>query len=328
MKKFGCLVIISFLSLAIIGQEVESFETFKKNVRSHWAKGERVKSIELLNDKLDVYRKPAEQHTIIYYLGLLYLETDNFTKSSAVFKKGFERDFFFSFGKNYSDKIEKEPDGKILLQNNEENRSKYLENSKTKIKVLLPPNYSRERKYPLLYFFHGNNSNLNFLEEEWINVKLSTDTIVVLAQARYPRSNFAFDWIENEDSHKSVQEIHEEVGGKYSIDTSKILVGGFSNGGRMAIRIFLDQTIPTRGFLVFNPSKPKTFQLLQTNIKGKGAIITGEKDYILAKQISMANDFFASSFPLRLIVFPKHGHDYPNEFSNELNESIHFLLGK
>lgn len=327
MRKLVYGVLVFVFCFSINAQTEKPFDAFKDAVRTHWAKGEQTKSIELLENKKDFYRKDSEQHTILYYLGLLYLETDNYKKSFEAFNAGFERKLFFSLGQSYTDKIKSNPKGKAILQTNENNRANYLKTSSVQFEVILPENYDEKREYPLLYFLHGNNSNLEFLKTEWKNVELATDAIVILAQSPYARSNYAFDWIENPSSKKRIDELHKKISTKYPIDKTKVIVGGFSNGGRMAIGLFLDQAFPICGFLVFNPSKPNSFKPSKLNQFGKGAIITGEKDYMLAKQISMANTFFELSTPLRLVVLPNHGHNYPKLFSKEINESIKFLIG-
>ena len=48
----------------------------------------------------------------------------------------------------------------------------------------------------------------------------------------------------------------------------------------------------------------------------------------LSKQIAMANTFLSESFPLRLVVLPNHGHDYPYCFEEEINNSIDFILNE
>lgn len=265
MKKFACLIFLLFYCVIIQSQPQSPFESFKNEVRAHWSNGNRSEAIFLLKSKKAFYLKAAEQHTIIFYLGLLYLETSDYKletsdykKSFRVFDEGFDRSFFFSFGDSYTKKIANNSEGRSILERNEANRKTYLQTSSVKTKTILPAKYDAKRKYPLLYFFHGNNSSLESLKNEWENVELSTEIIVVLAQSGFPRSNQTFDWIENKVSDEGSKTIHKEISAKYSIDESRVMVGGFSNGGRMAIRLFVYKTLPIHGFLAFSPSKPAT----------------------------------------------------------------------
>lgn len=327
MKFIYILFVLSF-SLTTNAQDIVPFENFKSKVRTTWANGDYPESIELLQTNKDHYLKESEQHTIIYYLGLLYLEIDEYQRSFEIFEVGFKQHFFFSLWPRYLSKIQEHPNGNDIIQQNEINKALFQKKSVLKYEVKLPENYNPKLEYSILYFLHGNNSNLDYLKNKWRNITLSTDLIVVLVQSPYPRSNYTFDWADNNSDSHIIQKMHLEILERYSIDSTKIIMSGFSNGGRKAIDLFNNQTLPITGFVVFNPSKPKsnTDTYKATELSGRGAIITGEKDYLLSKQIAMANTFLSESFPLRLVVLPNHGHDYPYCFEEEINNSIDFIL--
>lgn len=328
MKPLLGLILLLVLNSAPVAQTSDSFESFRNQVRSHWSNGDQGKSIELLESNRGKFVEPREQHTIIYYLSLLYFETGNYDDGFGELEKGLERDFFFSFGPALEQEISNHPGGSEVIARNAENRSASYKRSSAIYQVILPEAYDKARKLPVFYFFHGNNSSLDSLKSEWSNVDLSTEIIVVLVQSPYPRSNFSFDWIGDPRSHASFKGVHKEISGEYRIDKAEVMVGGFSNGGRMAIDLFTKQAFPIRGYIAFNPSKPSKFGVRKPQNSQKGVIITGEKDYMLAKQIEMANSYLERSFRLRLVVLPNHGHEYPAEFSNELDSSLKFLLSK
>lgn len=326
MKVLYLILLVLSLNITCSGQSIKPFEDFKNEVRKHWTNGNYSKSIELLQTKGSGYLDGTEQHLITYYLGLLYLEIDEYEKCFDVLNRGFDQCFFFSFWPSHHSKIEQHPNGKQIIERNNTNKVTYQKESSAKFEILLPENYSTKNIYPLLYFFHGNNSSLDYLKSKFQNIELFEKVIIVLAQSSYPKSNYTFDWINNISSKNNILRIHTDVVNNYSIDSTKIIIGGFSNGARMAIDVFLNEMIPAVGFIAFSPSKtPITSNKMQ---KGKGVIITGEMDYMLTKQISMVNTLFDLSFQLRLVVLPDHDHNYPNTFVQELNKSIEFILKK
>lgn len=326
MKALYIILMVLSLTLNCSGQSIKPFEDFKNELRSHWTKGHHSESIEILLANRSNYPADTEQHLITYYLGLLYLEIDDYEKCFEVFNNGFDRFFFFSFWPSHLSKIEQHPDGKQIIDRNHTNKTIYQKEASVSYEVILPENYNSKIAYPLLYFLHGNNSNLKHLKRKFQNIKLFEDVILVLAQSSYARSNYSFDWIDSSSSKNSLLKMHTKVLKNHYIDSTKIIVGGFSNGGRMAIDVFINKIIPTLGFIAFNPSNITITS--NTINKGKGAIITGETDYMLAKQITMVNTLYDLSFPLRLVVLPDHGHDYPETFAQELNKSIGFILKK
>jgi predicted esterase len=46
---------------------------------------------------------------------------------------------------------------------------------------------------------------------------------------------------------------------EYSVDTARVIVGGFSAGGAMAIDVVLSEVIPAAGFVGVCPARPKSF---------------------------------------------------------------------
>ncbi len=319
------IVVAVVLSVKCIAQDTNTFATIKGEVRSAWANGELNNAINLLENSKNHYHEDSDQHTIIYYLGLLYLEIGDFTRSSNILMTGFNQEFFFSFWPSHIKQIVQHEGATTVIDYNELNRANYLKNATTKYDILFPEKYDPKSKYAVLYFLHGNNSNLQYLQEKWKGLELKTDIIVVLAQSPYARSNYDFDWIDSISSNVHIRKLHNTLSGSLPIDSTVILLGGFSNGGRMAIDMFIKQTINAVGFVAFNPSIPKVeFALIKES--GRGAIITGEKDYLLSKQVAFANSLLELSFSLKLVISKDQNHDYPEDFQNLLNGSIEFVL--
>ena len=327
MRPICIILVVLASTFTVNSQDTAPFESFKANVRTAWANGDHDQAIELLQKSKDLYIENIQQHTILYYLGLLYLETEDYEQSFKTFNKGFKQRFFFSFWPQHLSKIKRHPNGKAIIQQNVTNKTVFEKKSEIKYEVIYPKNYDSKLKYPLLYFLHGNNSNLKFLKSKWNAIKLSSNLIVVLLQSSSPKSNYTFNWPDSASDNTIIQKVHAKLVKEYPIDSTKVILAGFSNGGRKAIDLFSDQAFPIMGFIAFNPSK--TTKNKPNNLKappGRGVIITGEKDYMLASQVLTANDLLSQSFPLRLVVLPNHGHDYPDGFEEEVNNSIEFIF--
>jgi len=322
------LLILFGTTLSVQCQDLKPFESFKDDVRRTWAKGNQSSAIKLLQSKKDQYTTNYEQHTILYYLGLLFLETEEYERSFAIFKEGFTHGFFFSFWPQHLTKINKHPNGTNILRQNETLKIEFETASEIKYELIFPKEYDPNRSYPLLYFLHGKNSSLDYLKRQWAPMQLSKEFIVALLQSPSPTSNFTFDWTANVSDITLLQRIHLKISEDHPIDNSKVILSGFSNGARTALEWYFDQTIPVVGFIAFSPSKSAVIDGAN-NLKipeGRGVLITGEKDYMLSSQVATANTLLSQSFPLRLVVLPDHGHDYPSHFQKEMNSSINFIL--
>ena len=321
------ILALSMAQVATFAQSCDDvFQNVRSEARSLWSNGELTKAVELLKKHENTFAAPEHQHTVLFYLSLLYLDLDKPAKSVGILNKAFSQSFFFSFGKTYRKKLMSISIGVSALARHSALRSVFSANRKAEFRVLLPKNYTSETKYTLLYFFHGNNSNLQNLVTEFEDVTIKTDVIVVWAQSPYARSNFAFDWVDEELSFTAFKKIRTSIELSYQIDNSKIIAGGFSNGGRFAISLAQKEKNLIKSFLAFSPSKPEKFDTLKLPSESKGAIITGERDYLLNRQIEMAYALQKNSFPIRLIVLPHQPHDFPENFGNLLNSSLDFVL--
>ncbi|MEQ9297342.1 MAG: hypothetical protein RIF33_02215 [Cyclobacteriaceae bacterium] len=308
-------------------QSSEEFALMKDSALQLWSSGEHEQAIALLEKNQGKYTRNEELHAMLYYRGLLNLEINSFDASAEAFKKGFERQFFFSLWPTHVEMLRAHPEGAEIISLNEELRERYVSSASVKTKVLLPEDYLDTKSYPLLYFLHGNNSSLDNLITEWKDIQLDREAIVVLAQSPYARSNYGFDWTESPLCYAAFETLHLEIIQSYSVDSTQIILSGFSNGARFGISRFLEQNIKVSGFLGFSPSKVQ--DLFQDNLPlGRGAIITGEGDYLLDEQKSFAQYLKQREFPLHFDLLVDVGHEYPSDFNLALNDCLNFLLEK
>jgi len=322
-----CLLITSSSSELLLGQESPRFDQLRQSVFTLWEENRHQEAIFLLEDSKDHFNLPKHQHALVYYLGLLYLELGKHQKYFEVFKSGFGQEFFFSFWPTHIELLSKSSEGQNVMDQNSQVREEFMKTSTVEYSVILPEGYDAKSQYPLLYFLHGNNSNLSSLQAQWQHVLLNRRLIVVLAQSSYARSNFSFDWVEYPDVISDFQKTHEVVLNEHSIEKKQVMIGGFSNGGRFAINRFLDQDIKASGFLTFNPSRTSKISEKDTH-KGRGVIITGESDYLIKGQEEFSRLLEEAGFPLKFEVVQGSGHEYPDDFDRLLNESIKFLMEK
>ncbi len=115
--------------------------------------------------------------------------------------------------------------------------------------VKVPKDYTTGKKYPLLVMLHGSGSDDRDILS---GTDLSEGNFVELAPYGRGTSNcFTTDGAEID-----VKEAIDDVIRNYSIDTSKIVIAGFSMGGYGAYRIFYEYPTLFKGVAVFsgNPS--------------------------------------------------------------------------
>ena len=131
----------------------------------------------------------------------------------------------------------------------------------------------------------------------------------------------------------TIKETYKQIKQKYPIDTTRIIIGGPSAGGMRAATCAFEQIIPVSGLLLAFPVKPHdldTAKVLNAAKSGlKAVILTGEKDRTFLKgQKEMAVTFDKFGLENRFVVFPFIGHEYPKDFSNQIDISLNYIWNK
>ncbi len=144
---------------------------------------------------------------------------------------------------------------------------------------------------------------------------------------------------------KDVKWAFSSLRSRYSINPSKIVLGGFSQGGALSIYAALKKLVPSQGFVAVAPSDwiaperrafdragpSKEFRsFLETvDCRGfRGVIIIGEKDPFLPKIELLHHIMAERGLEGKFIIEPGLGHEYPEGFETKLGSAIDFVLGR
>ncbi len=185
---------------------------------------------------------------------------------------------------------------------------------------------------PLLIALHGNMSNSNDTAEEWRAIT-GRGWLLALPQSSQLAGQTAFVW---NDRARSISEIcahFATVNEQYSVDAGRVVLGGFSKGGGLAIWMALHQLIPAAGFVVLGPflsseELEALAELLATHKPAgiRGSIIIGEDDESCLKgSRQVAELMHAHDLPCTLEIIPGLGHEYPSDFSEHVTRGLAFV---
>lgn len=338
--QYSCLTSVMAIVLTLLVSDVtaqpigeqEAFWKIRSEVRSLWFEGKYDQAIDLIENNREYFSDGFSEFTAHFYLGLLHVDKGDYKKGFEALHAGMDKGYFYSFFPNTVQKIEQYPESAALLERNHRMREKSLDTTNVRFEVKLPEEYDTYRKYPLIIFLHGNNSSLNYAQEEWEGVNLETPAIIVFMQSSSPVSSYAYNWPDSKRSREDIRQTFLQVKEQYSIDESEIVIVGFSAGGRMSVDTILRRTIPAKGFIAICPPKPQQFDnsgiLTAVNRGAKGAIIGGENDYLLTGQLEMAAQFKQQQFLLRVVIESDLGHEYPKDFGYQLNRSLEFIYNQ
>jgi len=110
--------------------------------------------------------------------------------------------------------------------------------------IRVPAAFDRTKKYPLLVMLHGSGTD----DQDILNFNLGNDYFIEVAPFGRGTSNCFTSGFGEID----VKEAIDDVIRNYPIDTSRIIIAGFSMGGYGAYRIFYEYPGLFRGVAVFS----------------------------------------------------------------------------
>lgn len=195
--------------------------------------------------------------------------------------------------------------------------------------VVLPADYDSTRSYPLLIILHGAFSDKESLQPYFVP-DLFADHYVRIFPQSSERSRDGYTWHRKlKEGRKIITSAYEQVIRAYPIDTSRVIVCGFSMGGMMAIDVTLQQVVPLLGFIAVCPGMPTQFD--SSLVAGmvargqRGVIIGGHTDYFRPYQLDMISVFKATGFDHRFLEFPNLGHVLPPRLPQSLDAAVSFV---
>jgi len=214
-----------------------------------------------------------------------------------------------------------------LLKRNNELVDNVNENSSAEYFVQKPINYDENVAYPLMMIFHGGIGIIQAQQHYWKSEKLKEDYLVVYVQGRNflctGTRRFGIDGVAD------VKNIYQKIKTDYLIDTTRVLLGGPSAGGMLSIDLAINNHIPVQGLVLAFPVKPRAFgadEIYDAGINGlKVSMICGENDWALEGQKEMSVLFDKLSVANRIVIYPENGHEYPDDFSDQILKSVEFI---
>lgn len=162
--------------------------------------------------------------------------------------------------------------------------------------------------------------------------------ILALAQSSQVCERDRYGWDDRAVADTDGAVLYAELVSGYPVDRSRLLLGGASQGGALAIAWTLrPEPFGARGFVAVIPSIRElgglvNIQELEPLIPSaaargvRGWILTGERDYSRHHVERLHEALIDGGLECRLEVIAGLGHDFPDEFDARLLEAIAFVL--
>jgi predicted esterase len=315
----------------------EPFQELAEKIQQHFAEQTYAEGLSLASEKLPDY--PEEFATINYWRICLAARLENFVVANKILEST------LASGIWYSDVLLRQSPSLAALQGQEEfeglaeisQKLRQADGADIPLLVARPQDacLPGEAGCPALFFLHGNMDTAQNNFKPWAH--LSTHGwLVITPQSSQGMWTGAYMWADYPNTWKEFEHHYTNVSSQYSLDTTKLVVGGFSMGAEMALTMALNGDFPAKGFVLLGPGGPRMNDLKEwqplldrSRTKGlRGVIWIGAADETIPRDNvhKLANMLNAAGIPTHLETFPKLGHAYPPDFEQLAAQAIDFIF--
>lgn len=298
---------------------------------------DRAQAIAALTEALPGIKDPYERFDIIFWeLSFLYAESGQYEKCYDILKTGQNEGLFYPLQAGerkfpeYVDSLAGMSGFDAFLARNDQLKQEAQKSARFEYIVQLPAGYQKDKKYPLLVALFGGFGSHIKSTEVWRSPKLESEFVVLSLQGSEFRGSFLHSF--TKDDMARIVEAYRRVTETYGIDSSRVIIAGPSAGGARAIVLAQDRLIPVAGLILAFPMRPQSLdeQKLDTIAKSgiRAAFLCGELDRGIKQQKEMGVIFDKHSIPNRFIIASGIGHEFPPDFSKQLDLSLAFIFSK
>ncbi len=199
--------------------------------------------------------------------------------------------------------------------------------------IVIPPALPRVTRAPLLLGLHGNSQNARLAAADWSPI-VDKGWMLACAQSTQVLTTDAFVWNDLARGADDVRALAGvlDIGG--AVDPARVVLGGFSMGGGLAIQLAVSGAIGASGFIVIGPYLPD-LAALEPYVEAaaarglRGYIVMGLLESPEGQGIIRAIPPFleAHGIPCELEEQPDLAHAFPGAFDQVLDRALAFIEG-
>lgn len=199
-------------------------------------------------------------------------------------------------------------------------------------RVLAPENVAPP--FPLFIALHGYSVTQVYFEtihlETWKPV-VEMGWLLASPRASQRGGPDLYAW---RDAARPLQEVcdhYTEVCTQYEVDPKRVVIGGFSRGGALALELALRGRIPARGVVAVGPGGAVMRELNEWLPAGKAHsvrvyFVIGELDTPCLPEVrAMIETFESLEIPHEIELHPNLGHEFPLTFEQSLKYALDFI---
>lgn len=201
----------------------------------------------------------------------------------------------------------------------------------------------RDRPAGVLLLLHGAGAGPRSEIAFWKPAADQLGLVLVAPRAPNRRGSMLFAWQRKGAKDSTLPEFYDldgarltvdramdEAARRYKIDSSKVVLAGYSQGGGVGLQILADEPRRFAGAVMVNslsvPIDAAQWQRVAT-YKTRVAVIAGEYDKLLERSRVVAASLEATGVSHKFEVLPKCGHEMPMDEARIL-DALKFVLNE
>jgi predicted esterase len=163
-----------------------------------------------------------------------------------------------------------------------------------------------------------------------------TGWLVAVVQSSQALWKGAYVWDDRRQAERRIIDQYNALKNRYAIDPDRVILGGLSLGGDIAIWLTLERKIPACGFIAIAPDGPcidfelECSSLVEKNEENpaRGYIIVGAEDNTIhLERIQLFASYLnRSGIECKLHIVPNASHDFNLTYEYSLLEGLAYLL--
>lgn len=197
--------------------------------------------------------------------------------------------------------------------------------------IVLPPGLDSQKPAPLLVLLHGIAEGAEGISSTWKDAAAERGAIIVAPHAGFKYPEGVPDWGPAQEAEKVVLQGIEFAKSKYKVDSQRVVIAGFSPGGKLALIIGMRNAELIKGVITYAAQYDPWLAKPPTNLSKSSLprifLGVGDIDGMRPGNEQADIDFRHAGLPTKLVVYPNTGHEYPKELSVELPKALEWVWG-
>ena len=325
---FGLLIISISKGQNHNGTELDSIVEITYN---YFKQGRCEEAIPLLKETLKKCSGSSEIHRVTSLMMDCYFATSQYDKMFDILNYGNSKSVVYRFPAFYLDSLGNNPVFKEILHKNDSVLLIEKANAKASVEIVLPDNYDRKKEYPLFIVLTKGSRTKKILIDSYRSNRIKEEFIMAFMHSSDFRGTNFYQWHNEKERRPEIVNMYNEVKSKYTIDTTRIIIGGMSNCGQMAIDMTFRESLPIIGFIAFCPTDAKITDneiLHKSESKIKGAIVAGKSDRRFLKEAETMREIMIKNNFQLIYETGDFGHQIPKDSYLYIDKALNYFFNK